>query len=226
MRTSEPRASFQGPIPPRHGPTRKAWLARLIALAAVSALTGCAATTPVPLARDVDVSRLYGGWHIVATIPNGFERGMVAPYDVYSPGPDGSIREDFYVRRGSFAAPVKHFVVRDFVRPGTGGAAWQVQIVWPLRLPFLVLYVDPANRYVIFGEDSRKLGWIYARDEVLAEPDYQAALARLAALGYDPQAFRRIIQTPEQIGRPGFWTDGVRPSRGGPGAAAPARRPG
>jgi lipocalin len=65
---------------------------------------------------------MYGGWYIVATIPNSFERGMVAPYDVYSPRPDGSIREDFYVRRGSFASLGKHFVIRDFVKPGTGGA--------------------------------------------------------------------------------------------------------
>jgi apolipoprotein D and lipocalin family protein len=155
---------------------------------------------------------MYGGWHIVATIPNSFERGMVAPYDVYSPRLDGSIREDFYVRHGAFASPVKHFVVHDFVKPGTGGAGWQVQIFWPIRLPFLVLYVDPDYRYVIFGEDNRKLGWIYARDTTLSDADYQQAFARLSNLGYDPRKFRKIIQSPEQIGQPGFWSDGIRHS--------------
>lgn len=168
-----------------------------------------AAGSRIPLAPDVELSRMYGGWHIVATIPNSFERGMVAPYDVYSPRPDGSIREDFYSRRGSFAAPMKHFVVRDFVKPGTGGAFWQVQIFWPLRLPFLVLFVDPTNRYVIFGEDSRKLGWIYARKTTLSDAAYQEAFDHLATLGYDPRKFRKIIQTPDQIGQPGFWNDGV-----------------
>ncbi len=156
------------------------------------------------------MSRMYGGWHIVATIPNSFERGMVAPYDVYSPGPHGSIREDFYVRRGSFAARSKHFVVRDFVKPGTGGAFWQVQIFWPMRLPFLVLYVDPANRYVIFGEDNRELGWIYARQSTLSDADYKEAFGHLRALGYDARKFRKIIQIPDQIGQPGFWSDGIR----------------
>jgi apolipoprotein D and lipocalin family protein len=204
---------------PRHGPGPGAWIAGLIALAACVGPTGVDAAAPsIPLARDVDLARLYGGWHIVATIPNSFERGMVAPYDVYAPRPDGSIREDFYVRRGAFAAPLKHFVVRDFIKPGTGGAFWQVQIIWPLRLPFLLLYVDPAYRYVIFGEDSRKLGWIYAREATLSDAEYEAAFARLAALGYNPLAFRKIIQTPDQIGKPGFWNDGVRPS---PGAQDP-----
>jgi apolipoprotein D and lipocalin family protein len=206
-----------------HFPSRRAragaWVAGLVALAVGAGPTGVgAAGSHVPLARVVDVGSLYGGWHIVATIPNGFERGMVAPYDVYSPRADGSIREDFYVRRGAFAAPVKHFVVRDFVKPGTGGAFWQVQIFWPLRLPFLVLYVDPANRYVIFGEDSRKLGWIYARAATLSDAQYQEASAHLASLGYDPLAFRKIIQTPDQIGQPGFWSDGVRRSAAVPEA--------
>jgi len=189
------------------------WIRNLVGLALGCGLMGGAAGAgKIPLAHDVDLGRMYGGWRIVATIPNPFERGMVAPYDVYSPGPSGSIREDFYVRRGSFDAPVKHFVVRDFVKPGTGGAFWQVQIFWPIRLPFLVLYVDPANRYVIFGEDSRKLGWIYAREAVLSDADYQAAFSHLAALGYDPLKFRKIIQTKEQIGQAGFWNDGVRSS--------------
>ena len=189
-------------------------MAGVIGLAVLATGLPCLATAApkIPLARAVDVNRLSGGWHIVATIPNSFERGMVAPYDVYSPRPDGSIREDFYVRHGAFSAPVKHFVVRDFVKPGTGGAFWLVQILWPIRLPFLVLYVDPDYRYVIFGEDNRKLGWIYARESTLSDGEYQDAFTHLAAVGYDPHKFRKIIQTPEQIGQPGFWNDGVRPS--------------
>ena len=44
-----------------------------------------AATTaaPLTLAPKVDIPRMYGGWYIVATIPNGFEKGLVEPYDVY-----------------------------------------------------------------------------------------------------------------------------------------------
>src|SRR5579862_7823445 len=74
-----------------------------------------AARPPLKLADDVDLNRMYGGWYIVATIPNSFEKGMVGPYDVYAPGPGGSIKEDFFVRRGRFDAERKHFRVRDFV---------------------------------------------------------------------------------------------------------------
>jgi apolipoprotein D and lipocalin family protein len=177
------------------------------------ALAGCLdldATNqpPIPLAK-VDMARMYGGWYLIATVKNGFEKGLVAPYDVYSPAKDGRIREDFYVRRGSFQAPRKHFVVEDWVRPGSNNAHWRVQIVWPVNLPFLVLYVDPEYRYVLFGEQNRKLGWIYSRTPTLPDADYQDLLDRFQALGYERAQFVKFVQTPDQIGQPGVWSEGI-----------------
>ncbi len=155
---------------------------------------------------------MYGGWYLVATIPNRFERGLVAPYDVYSKRPDGDIREDFYTRRGGFDAPLKHYTVHDWVRPGTGNAHWRVRLLWPFDFPFLVLFVDPGYRYALFGEESRDLGWIFSREPLLSDDDYRGLLARFTALGYDASRFRRFVQTPAQIGAPGFWSDGITPS--------------
>jgi apolipoprotein D and lipocalin family protein len=181
------------------------------ALVLMALLTGCqsAARPPLPLAEHVDLNRMYGGWYIIATIPNNFEKGMVEPYDVYSKRPDGDIREDFYVRRGGFSAPRKHFVVHDWVRPGTGNAHWRVQVFWPVNLPFLLLYVDPDYQYVMYGETGRDLGWIYARRPEIPDADYTALLGRFKAIGYEPSKFRKIVQRPSDIGRPGFWSDGI-----------------
>jgi apolipoprotein D and lipocalin family protein len=164
---------------------------------------------PIPLA-NVDMDRMYGGWYLIATVRNGFEKGMVAPYDVYSKRPDGDIREDFYVRRGGFDAPRRHFVVHDWVRPGAHNAHWRVQVFWPVNLPFLVLYVDPRYRYVMFGENNRKLGWIYARAPKVPDADYQDLIARFAALGYDTRKFVKFVQTPDEIGQPGVWDEGIK----------------
>jgi apolipoprotein D and lipocalin family protein len=165
---------------------------------------------PLPLAK-VDMGRMYGGWYLIATLPNSFEKGMVAPYDVYSKRPDGDIREDFYVRRGSFEAQKQHFTIHDWVRPGTGNGHWRVQLFWPVNFPFLVLYTDPQYRYVLYGEQNRKLGWIYSRTPTLPDADYQALLARFQALGYDASKFVKFVQTPDQIGRPGVWSEGIKP---------------
>jgi len=186
------------------------WLALAVLSSSTTALQGCStAGKPLPLA-DVDLNRMYGGWYLIATIPNGFERGLVAPYDVYTRRSDGDIREDFYVQRGGFDAPLKHFTVHDWVRPGTRNAHWRVQIVWPINLPFLVLYADPEYRYVLFGEDGRDLGWIYSRTPRITDADYQALLARFQAAGYDASKFRKFVQAPDQIGQPGFWSDKIK----------------
>jgi apolipoprotein D and lipocalin family protein len=171
-------------------------------------LVGCASQSELPLAH-VDLPRMYGDWYIVATIPNWFERGMVAPRDSFSPRADRDIQEDFYVRHGSFGAPERHYVVHDWVRANSDNAHWRVQIAWPIDLPFLVLYVDSNYQYALFGEQDRALGWIYARSPVISELEYRELLARFSAVGYDAERFRKVIQTPEQIGRPGFWNEGI-----------------
>lgn len=191
---------------------------RVLFAALLFGLSGCIGTAdpalpPIPLAR-VDMDRMYGGWYLIATIRNGFEKGMVAPYDVYSKRPDGDIREDFTMRRGSFQARPRHFVVHDWVRPGTHNGAWRVQLFWPVNLPFLVLGVDPAQgsglyQFAMFGEQNRKLGWIYARTPTISDSDYARLLARFKTLGYNPVVFVKFIQTPAQIGQPGFWSDGI-----------------
>jgi apolipoprotein D and lipocalin family protein len=188
-------------------------LARSAPLLAALLLAGCASLSgpPIPLAQHVDMDRMYGGWHIAATIPNSFEKGMVEPYELYSKRPDGDIREDFTTRWGGFSAPQKHFVLHDWVKPGTGNAHWRVQVLWPVNLPFLILYVDPDYRYALFGEENRRIGWIFSREPQIPDADYRALLARFTALGYDSSQFRKFVQRPADIGQPGFWSDGVKP---------------
>ncbi len=175
----------------------------------------CACASPnsnLPLA-SVDLNRIYGGWYIVATIPNWFEKGMVMPYDVFSRREDGDIKEQFSVKWGGLDAPVKHYEVHDWVRPNTNNAHWRVQLFWPINLPFLVVYVDPQYQYILFGEDNRSLGWIYARSPRIDDSTYAKLLFQFKKLGYDTSKFRKLIQSPDQLGAPGFWSEGVSPPK-------------
>jgi apolipoprotein D and lipocalin family protein len=187
----------------------------LAATVALCLQARAASRPPLPLA-NVTLSRVAGGWYIIATIPNSFERGMVTPYDIYTPSAGGKIREDFFTRRHSFSAPVKHFTVHDWARPGTHNAHWRVQLLWPFSVPFLVLYTDPQYRYLLFGEENRSLGWIYSRTPTVPDTDYHTLLRHFAALGYDPSKFRKFIQKPDQIGKPGFWSDAIQPAKTSP----------
>jgi apolipoprotein D and lipocalin family protein len=182
----------------------------LLALPLLAQLAACAGSSPpLPLAPRVNLEAMQGGWYIVATIPSRFEKGMVAPFDVYSLRADGNIQENFYVRRGGFAAKIRHFTVKDTMVPGSNNASWRVHLFWPISVPFLVLYTDPAYRYVMFGENDRSLGWVFSRTATMPDADYHALLDRFAALGYDTTRFRKVIQLPEQIGMRGYWNDGI-----------------
>jgi apolipoprotein D and lipocalin family protein len=194
-----------------HERSRAARWRLLLALPIVAQLLACAGSLrPVPLAPHVDLDAIQGGWYIVATIPNHFEKGMVAPFDVYSRRIDGEIQENFSLRRGSFAGKVRHYTVKDTVVPGSNNASWRVHLFWPISVPFQVLYTDPAYRYVMFGENNRSLGWVFSRTPTIDDADYQALLDRFAGLGYDTTRFRKVIQLPEQIGMPGFWSDEIQ----------------
>jgi apolipoprotein D and lipocalin family protein len=182
----------------------------VLAFPLVALLLACTGLRPLPLASHVDLEAMQGGWYIVATIPNDFERGMVAPYDVYTRRANGDIQEDFYPRRGGFDAKLRHYTVRDTIVPGSNNARWRVHLFWPISLPFLVLYTDPAYRYVMFGENNRSVGWVFSRTPTIDDADYKALLDRFAVLGYDSTRFRKVIQLREQIGQPGFWNDGIQ----------------
>lgn len=161
---------------------------------------------------------------MIATLPNGFEKGMVAPYDVYSKRPDGDLQEDFTFRPGSFVAAPKHYTVHDRVQPNTSNTQGRVQVFWPLDLPFLVLGVDPGCRYAIFGEADRKLDWIFSRTQDIPEADDADLLRRFDALGYDSGKPVKFVQKPERICKPGYWSDGIAPLTPTSPACAPSGR--
>jgi lipocalin len=106
----------------------------------------------------VDLKAIQGSWYIVANIPNHFEKGMVAPFDVYTQRANGDIQENFTVRFGGFDANSRHLTITDSVVAGSNNASWRVHIFGLVSLPLLLLYTDPGYRYVLFGENDQLAG--------------------------------------------------------------------
>ena len=73
-------------------------------------------------------------------------------------------------------------------------AEWRVRFLPFVKVPYLVLDLDPDYKWTVVGHPSRKYGWIMARDTKLPESTYQAILARLARQGYDPDRFVKVPQ--------------------------------
>jgi apolipoprotein D and lipocalin family protein len=56
----------------------------------------------------------------------------------------------------------------------------------------------------LVGYPGRGYGWVFARQPVIGDTTYQSLLGRMNDQGYDVSQFRRVTQTPAQIGNPGF----------------------
>lgn len=186
----------------------------LVAIALV--LAGCASTSPNPRAGDelkfasVDLPRYMGKWYIIANIPFFGERDYVGSYAEWTLRPDGKIADVFVGKKGGFDAPetLREFV--DTIVPDSGNAKWSVRLFWPIYVTQLTLYVDPDYRTTILGYPGKSLGWIFARSPEISNAAYRDLLGRLDAQGYDTSLFKRVPQTPDQVGKPGFQSPGQK----------------
>ena len=50
---------------------------------------------------------------------------------------------------------------------------------------------------------------ITPRMPAIPDTDYDALLDRFQTLGFDRARFVKFVQTPDQIGQPGFWSEGI-----------------
>lgn len=168
-------------------------------------LAACASAPQraLPALPEVELSRFMGTWHVIANVPYFFERGKVATRDEYRLREDGRIDNDFVFRRG-FDRPEKRWEGVSTVEPGSGGARWSVQFVWPFSTGLEVLEVDADYQWALLATPDRKLAWVMAREPELAAERYVELVQRLRRHGVDPAALRRVPQRPEQLGQPGF----------------------
>src|SRR3546814_13728101 len=139
-----------------------------------------------------------GAWHVIAHIPYWPERGKVASRDEYQLRADGRIDNDFVFRK-SFDAPEQRWHGISRVVPGSHGAHWQVQFIWPFKADLLVLEVDPDYRWALLGHPQRKYAWVFAREPRMDDAMLDQLRQRFKRYGYDPAQLLRVAQFADQL---------------------------
>jgi apolipoprotein D and lipocalin family protein len=164
-------------------------------LALLATLAGCASAPPtIPPVAHVDVDRFAGRWYVIAHIPSRPEKDAWNAVETYAKPVDGRIETTFTFREGGFDGPEKTMRPTGFVRPGTNGAVWGMQFVWPIRAEYVIVDLAPDYSRTIVGRSDRDYAWIMARTPTISESDYAAALARLVDLGYSLDDLRKVPQ--------------------------------
>lgn len=182
----------------------------ILGVAAVALLAACATRSdskapPLAPAIEVDLDRYMGEWYVIANIPYFGERGNVAARDVYTRNADGEIDTVYRYRKG-FDKPEKTTESTGLVQPGTGNAFWRIRFFGLLKADYLVLAVADDYSWALIGQPDRDLAWVFARTATIDEALYTDLLGQLRGFGYDTARLQRVVQVPEQLGKPGYQT--------------------
>ena len=162
-------------------------------------LAGCATQPPreLPPLAEVDLPRFMGSWYVIANVPYWLEQGKVATRDEYRLREDGRIDNDYVFRR-RFDRPERRWEGVSTVVPGSGGARWSVQFVWPFSADLEVLEVGPDYDWALLSNPRRELAWLFSRDPDISDERYAELAERFRRHGVDPSALARVPQFPSR----------------------------
>ncbi|MFN7550739.1 MAG: lipocalin family protein [Pseudomonadota bacterium] len=174
---------------------------RLLILISMTLLIACASPAgrerpPLVAAPSVDLPRFMGTWYVIAHVPYFFEEGKVATRDEYRLRADGRIDNDFVFKR-RFGEEDRRWRGVSTVVPGSGGARWKVQFVWPFSTELVVVHVDDDYQGATLVTPDRKLAWVFGREPTMDAARYEALVSKIAAQGVDAATLRMVPQVPE-----------------------------
>lgn len=168
----------------------------LLATAIAMLLGACATAKPtIAPVESVDLPRFMGDWYVIAHIPSWPEREAYDAVESYRLDPDGRIRTTFSQRKGGFDAPVETMHPVGTVVEGSNNAVWGMQFVWPIQAEYVIVDLAPDYSRTIIGRSKRDYVWLMARTPSLPQPELDAAIARIKALGYDTTKLRMVPQS-------------------------------
>ncbi len=152
---------------------------------------------PLPTVPALDLERYAGQWYEIARYPNSFERDCVRDVTaMYARNADGTIKvvnacraSDGSVQRAEGLARVATPPAKLEVRFAPAWLSW-LPMVWG---DYWVIDLAEDYSYAVVGEPSREYLWILARDARMSDATLDRIIAKLPALGYDPE---RLVRNP------------------------------
>ena len=174
--------------------------ARRLGWVLAALVAGCSGNVrPIAPVAEVDLNRFMGDWYVIAHIPSRPERGAYNAIENYRLDEDGKIQTRFRFRDGGFDRPVETMHPVGTVEPGSNNAIWGMQFIWPIQAEYLIAWVDDSYNQTIVARSKRDYVWYMARTPQVSDQEYQQAVERIQALGYDITKLRRV---PQSVRRP------------------------
>jgi apolipoprotein D and lipocalin family protein len=154
-------------------------------------LVGCSHQTgkPMQAVDNLELNRFMGDWHVLADIATPFDRNAVMPLERYRLNDDKVVETIYQYREGTVEGPVRERHIKGFVSKQSN-AIWGMQVFWPIKADYRVVYLDEGYQTTIIGRVKRDFVWIMARTPTIDNEHFDALLERITFLGYDTDDLR------------------------------------
>jgi len=160
----------------------------LAVLVVLAALPGAFAQSRKPpfqkVVERMDIDRFLGPWYVIALLPSAFEKNAANGIETYSLDAKGNIRVEYVFYKGSPTGKKTVMHQKGWIMNKENNTEWEVQPLWPLRLPYLIIDLADDYRYTVIGTNNFKYVWIMARKPELSAEDLDGIMGRLKERGY------------------------------------------
>jgi apolipoprotein D and lipocalin family protein len=157
-------------------------------------LLSCREDYKYQLVDKVDLQSFMGDWYVIAILPNPIEKNAVNGIESYEMNDEGEIEITYSFNKGSVDGKRKVMHPKAWVYNTETKAEWRVQFLWPLKFPYLVIWLDEEYETTVIGVPNRKYVWIMSRKPEIKPEKYDEILQHINKLGYKIEDLKKIPQ--------------------------------
>ena len=141
----------------------------------------------------LDLDRFMGDWYVIAGRTTPFEKGAHNSLEHYDWN-DTKQRIDvtFTYNKNSVDGPKKTIKQKAWVHNQDTKAHWKVQPLWPFKLDYIILEVDPDYQWTAVGVPNQNYLWIMSRSKTLDEAIYKNIIKTLDDKNYNVKGVEKI----------------------------------
>lgn len=142
----------------------------------------------------VDLEKFMGDWYVISVLPNPIEKNVVNGIESYQLNEKGGIDITYTFYKNSPDGKKKVMHPRAEVYNTETNSEWRVQFFWPIKFPYLVIWLDEAYETTVIGVANKKYAWVMSRSPKITPEKYNKILGRMKDLGYETEKLEKIPQ--------------------------------
>lgn len=158
-------------------------------------MIGCGQVKYMKTVDHIDIKRFMGDWYVPYGRTSFLEKGAHNSLEQYKWNEDKKrIDIQFTYLKNSFEGKRVSIPQKAWIENQNSNAHWKVQPIWPLKLDYLVIALDPNYQWTVIGVPSQSYLWLMTREPMISEELKDKILKQVEETGYDVHDIKKIPQ--------------------------------